>query len=162
MCLYLSLDLFSVLSRRTSILTAPSIFRVALLPARRQQKAAKGSNDAVDGGRAFGELNYLKPAQEQASFMSGSTQCRLCASRIHVLRARVHVRAAVASPGMNVLIMKVNLFRVESLIKVFCNKATSTPQSQPRPPPPPPPRDLSVDDAFLSTLRSPYIIYGVV
>jgi len=74
------------------------------------EKAAKGS-DAVGGGRAFGELNYLKPAQEQASFMSGSTQCRLCASRIHVLRARVHVRGAAASPGMNVLIMKVNLFR---------------------------------------------------
>lgn len=74
------------------------------------EKAAKGS-DAVGGGRAFGELNYLKLVQEQASFMSGTTQCRLCASRIHVLRARVHVRGAAASPGMNVLIMKVNLFR---------------------------------------------------
>lgn len=74
------------------------------------EKAAKGS-DVVGGGRAFGELNYLKLAQEQASFMSSSTQCRLCASRIHVLRTRVHVHAAAASLGMNVLIMKVNLFR---------------------------------------------------
>lgn len=49
---------------------------------------------SVEEEPPFGELNYLKPAQEQASFMSGSAQWRLCASQIHVLRARVvHVYA---------------------------------------------------------------------
>lgn len=58
----------------------------------RREGNGKRQRNVVGGGKAFGELNYLKPAQEQAPFMSGSTQCRLCASRIHVLRARVHVR----------------------------------------------------------------------
>lgn len=91
-----------------------SVFHAAALPAR--EEAAKGS-DAE--GRAFGELNYLKPAQEQASFMSGPrTMPALCGALPPLrgytccvcARASVHVRVAVR-PGMNVLIMKVNLFR---------------------------------------------------
>lgn len=56
------------------------------------EKAAKGS-DAVGGGRAFGELNYLKLVQEQASFMSGATQCpALCLSDTRVACARSRTR----------------------------------------------------------------------
>lgn len=65
---------------------------------------------------AFGELNYLKAAQEQAPFMSvphngGFVALFALRTRVACTRSRTSSVAAATATTVNVLIMKVNLFR---------------------------------------------------